>query len=256
MSRNHTASALGQSSYVDLAGNHDRDPHRGARDENGAWGYKYDVTTLHRNPPILNLTALDCNNTDYHAKALARIRVNSESEKIGGECIKLLCAVYLMAESHSKVTALRETWAHQCDGFFVASTETDPLFDAIDIPHEGEEEYRNMWQKVRSIWSYIYDYYYEDFDWFPLGGDDMWVIVGNLHLYLESEEIRTAANGGIYLPDNDEEPEMQKPLYLGLRFAERGNPDDVYNTGGPGYSLNKATFKVFVVEGKKYLSHR
>lgn len=46
------------------------------------------------------------------------------------------------------------------------------------------------------------------------------MIVENFRYYLESEEIRTAANGGIYLPFGNET--MQTPLMLGRRFAYMG----------------------------------
>lgn len=41
-----------------------------------------------------------------------------------------------------------------------------------------------MWQKSRAIWKYI-DFHYNvegeaDFDWFVLGGDDIFLIVENL----------------------------------------------------------------------------
>lgn len=48
------------------------------------------------------------------------------------------------------------------------------------IKHEGPETYSNMWQKVRAIWKYISFHYKDDFDWFVLGGDDLFVIVENL----------------------------------------------------------------------------
>lgn len=46
-----------------------------------------------------------------------------------------------------------------------------------------------MWQKTRSIWKYIHHYYLEDYDWFLLGGDDMYYIMENLWYYLLSDEI-------------------------------------------------------------------
>lgn len=49
----------------------------------------------------------------------------------------------------------------KCDGFMVASTKTDRKLGTVNIPHEGPEEYNNIWQKVRSMWSYVYDTYYE-----------------------------------------------------------------------------------------------
>lgn len=135
----------------------------------------------------------------------------------------------------------------KCDGFMVASNKTDTALGTVDIVHEGPEEYNNIWQKVRSIWSYIYDNYYNDYDWFHIGGDDLFVLVENLRLYLESEEIRTAANGGIYLPDGTET--QQTPLFLGRRFAYQGDMENIFNSGGSGYTMNKAALKRLVVDG-------
>ena len=86
--------------------------------------------------------------------------------------------------------------------------------------------------QVRSMWSYIYDNYYEKYDWFHIGGDDLYLIVENLRYYLESEEIRTAGNGGVYLPDGTET--TQTPLYLGRRFSYMGDMNDIFNSGGSG----------------------
>jgi glycoprotein-N-acetylgalactosamine 3-beta-galactosyltransferase len=141
-----------------------------------------------------------------------------------------------------------------CDGFMVGSNKTDVSIGAVDIPHEGPEEYNNIWQKVRSMWSYIYDNYYDKYDWFHIGGDDLYLIVENLRLYLESDEIRTAQNGGIYLPSGDEK--LQTPLFLGRRFKYMGDPNDIFNSGGSGYTMNKAALKLLVVNGfPNYFPH-
>lgn len=156
----------------------------------------------------------------------------------------------------------------------VASNRTDRILGTVDIPHEGPEEYNNIWQKVRSMWSYVYDNYYEKYDWyvaivvkgfhcvhqffltsFPLtsffrfhiGGDDLYLLVENLRYYVESEEIKTASNGGIYLPNGDETE--QTPLFMGRRFAYQGDMNDIFNSGGSGYTMNKAALKRLVVDG-------
>ena len=136
----------------------------------------------------------------------------------------------------------------------VASNLTDPSIGAVNIVHAGEETYNNIWQKVRSMWSYIYDNYYEKYDWFHIGGDDLFLITENLRYYLESEEIQTAQNGGVYLPDGTET--TQVPLFLGRRFAYLGDKNDIFNSGGSGYTINKAALKALVVEGfPKYFPH-
>jgi len=160
---------------------------------------------------------------------------------------KILCMIYSTSEGHAKVQRIRETWGPKCDGFMVASNVTNPELNAVSITHKFDERYRNMWQKVRTMWSYVYDHYYNDYDWFHVGGDDLYLIVENLRYYLESEEIKTAANGGVYLPLGNET--KQVPLYLGCRQKRQGRKKDIYNSGGSGYTLNKAALKALVTNG-------
>lgn len=180
--------------------------------------------------------------------------------------VKLLCIVYTTAQNtshprrtttttttgHDRIQRIRETWGSHCDGFFAASTRTDPAVDAVHIPHAGPETYDNIWQKVRSIWSYVYDHYYHDYDWFHIGGDDLYLIVNNLRYYLESDEIQWAAQGGRRRrplshastnvtgttpppPTNTTtSSSVQRPLFLGKRQKRVGNASDIYNDGGPG----------------------
>jgi hypothetical protein len=252
------------------AGKH---PFQGALDAQGRSGFQYDVTSLRRSPPSFvdsfpNLTA-ECLRRDDEYYALQRLRIHSPSPEQSTTATRrlsqsstparILCVVYSSEPFHHKLQAARQTWAPKCDGFFAASNVTDPTFDAVNIVHNGPEQYNNMWQKVRSIWATLYELYYEDFDWFHLGGDDMWVLVENLRMYLESDEIQAAANGGFSdtLPlgvqsGNNNSTRIQPdqvPLYLGSRLAFRNNTRTLYNTGGPGYTLNKAALKLLVTEG-------
>jgi hypothetical protein len=215
-------------------------PHMGATHGNEETaGYVYDVTRLRQNPPAFSLQgkelAQECqktNDTDYIA--LQRLSLAADQGKTSDSSPRLLCAVYGVDSKRDEINAIRETWGPKCDGFFVATSTTDPSIDTVHIKQMNNDEYSNMWQKVRSMWSYIYDNYYDEYDWLHVGGDDMWLIVENLKEYLGSEEIRTAANGGLYLPPQQQNLKntTQVPLYLGGRYR---NPKGIaYNTGGPG----------------------
>ena len=83
------------------------------------------------------------------------------------------------------------------------------------------------------------------YDYFHIGGDDLYLIVENLRLYLESEEIQLASNGGQYLPDGSEDTQI--PLFMGRRFAEQGNRERMFISGGSGYTMNKAALKTLVL---------
>jgi glycoprotein-N-acetylgalactosamine 3-beta-galactosyltransferase len=143
----------------------------------------------------------------------------------------VFCMIYTLSINHpTRVRAIRETWAGLCDGFLAFSNQTDLRIPAISIPHEGIESYDNMWQKVRSIWNYVGTHYMEDFDYFLLGGDDLFVIPTNLRRYLSTL-------GGN--PDNHH--------FLGRRYKGNGT-DNYFNTGGPGYVLSRGTLRMFVRE--------
>ena len=139
---------------------------------------------------------------------------------------RLLCLVYTMAENHhSNVRAITETWAPGCDGFVAFSTASDPTLNAISIPHDGPEEYSNMWQKVRSMWRFVAKHYLDDFDWFFIGGEDLYVLPQNLRDYLKER------------PDPHEVPQ-----FLGRRFRSKVQKV-LFNSGGAGYTLSRAALR-------------
>jgi len=215
-----------------------------ALDENGNPGYVHNATTLHNNPPFFNTSGSQCGPNDATMQLLtqrvyvdlaAHERANKFVLEGGGKPrAKIYCHIYTTQKQGPRIQSIRETWGHRCDGFHVASTITDRSIDSVNIPHEGREEYQNMWQKVRAMWVYVYVNYYDSYDWFHIGGDDMYVLVENLRLYLESEEIVTASNGG------------EQPLLLGQIFYQNFYSSATYVTGGGGYTLNKAALKMLV----------
>jgi glycoprotein-N-acetylgalactosamine 3-beta-galactosyltransferase len=217
-------------------------PHKGALDEEGNLGYVHNPIAIRKSPPELLLPDSEkavCED-DNVWKVIRKVKVApSQIEgSVGVPRAKIFCTAYTIERNHDKIPAIRETWGQRCDGFMIPSTVTNVSLDTVNILHLGEEEYWNIWQKVRSIWAYIYDHYYNDYDWFHFAGEDQYVIVENLRMYVESETIRSAANGGKD-PLLDWAKEYQTPLYLGRRLAEHARLSLQYNHGGPGYTLNK-----------------
>jgi len=144
----------------------------------------------------------------------------------------LMCLVYTIAKNHPAAAACRDTWASRCDGFVVMSNEADPSLPSAHVTHEGPEEYGNIWQKVRSIWKYVQTAYAADFDWFFIGGDDLFVIPSNLRAYLHSPAMLEASMHGA------------KPIFFGRRFQIPHG--QLFNSGGAGYGLNRAALKLLV----------
>ena len=128
--------------------------------------------------------------------------------------------------------------------------EQDLSIPAIKIPHLGVESYFNMWQKVRSIWKYIYTHYVNDFDWFLLGGDDMYYLVDNLKHYLGSEKVqleRKKGNGNVLDDRIRNTYTFSIGVYLGRTYNFTIDKYIVpYNTGGAGYLLDSVAVSKLV----------
>ena len=203
-----------------------------------------DPTKLHLNPPELKFEhggtnkEHACRLGGSHGLGDADYKMLDEISIYNGEfhpSTKLMCTIYTYDKQHEKVMpALRETWAKRCDGFMASSTLTDESLSTVNIPHKGPEEYNNIWQKVKSTWQYLHDNYIDEFEWFFIGGDDVYMLVENMKMYLGSEEIRALTEDGT------------KPVYLGRRFFRDGLEERQFNAGGPGYLLNRAGLKTLV----------
>jgi hypothetical protein len=163
----------------------------------------------------------------------------STNNLINASSPRILCVIYTHDGKRDHLRAIGETWGWRCDGFFAASTQTVPDIAAVDLPHRGAEEYKNMWQKTRSILAFLFDNYMDDYDYFHVAGDDTHVIVENLRNYL-------------HLLESMEGGRDMRPLYLGLQALFVGRRkfgwEPVYNLGGPGYILNRLALRRLVTE--------
>ena len=139
-----------------------------AENKQNAWNVEWipDVTLLrnmliagkdqhgNRWPPLFD--GQYCENSGNHQPLLDAIQairrpfsINSSKAKLAAMKMdhqpKVLCFIYTTHKAHhSRLRAIRETWAPECDGFLAFSTKDDPRIPAISIPHRGKEEYRNM----------------------------------------------------------------------------------------------------------------
>eukprot|EP00529_Nitzschia_sp_RCC80_P022297 CAMPEP_0113480372 /NCGR_PEP_ID=MMETSP0014_2-20120614/21840_1 /TAXON_ID=2857 /ORGANISM="Nitzschia sp." /LENGTH=479 /DNA_ID=CAMNT_0000373797 /DNA_START=23 /DNA_END=1462 /DNA_ORIENTATION=+ /assembly_acc=CAM_ASM_000159 len=177
---------------------------------------------------------------------------------------KILCMVYTMYTKdnhHSSVESQARTWGRQCDGFFAASNMTQPDINAVNLPHDGEEAYGNMWQKVRSMWSYAYRHYLNEYDYFHIVGEDVYVYVPNMRSYLDGPEVERLEYDG---PVNDaiyswklrtgqinatttttsvsSDSSLPRPVFLGIPVGFR---QLFFPAGGPGYTMNRRALEIF-----------
>ena len=159
----------------------------------------------------------------FHQRALEKIRITRTDH-----APTVLCIIYTYTAHHAKnARTAANTWLPRCDGAVILSDASDDTEGIVGVPHEGKEEYSNIWQKQRSNWRYVYEHYRHDFDYFHIGGDDTFVLADNLRTFLARPELVQANAAG-------------QPLYLGRRMKVGGNANHLFNTGGAGYVFNQA----------------
>lgn len=256
-------------------------PHAGARFTNGSYGLTFDPSTSNfkrdkipnkkhkkictvdsvideltfevfrriRNGVINAKTFLKQHEENHHTE-----NVHSIDKQIFSP--RILCMVYTHSNEHKRVDAILETWGKDCDGFFAASNFSDLKINAIDLPHQGPESYNNMWQKVRSMWGFAYDYYLDDYDYFHISGDDSYVVVDNMRAYLMGEQVSRLLKGHIddfsrLFYNSTKRWEIikegqQRPLLLGVPHPIRNT---LFPVGGPGYTLNREAVRLLAREG-------
>ena len=179
---------------------------------------------------------------------------------------KILCMVYTVhypCDDHRHLRSIAHTWAKRCDGFFAASNYTDHSVGAIDLRHPGDEAYDNMWGKVVAMWMYAYRHYRDEFDFFYIAGDDVYVAVENLRSYLDGPEVARLENGYVdrFLAffqnpkcnwgceKGRPEEVRPRPLFLGGPMIAKSL---VHPDGGGGYVLNRAALELFGTKSARY----
>lgn len=214
-------------------------PHKGAMDATGQLGYIHDpfyVKKTHAPFDPATVCSVPYGEGEEGANgihALRKIKIATAPAAASSGNNKVLCIVYTHSNRHEVLRSIVETYAPRCDGFLAASNETDQTLGAVNLLHAGPEAYDNMWQKVRSIWSYVHDHYRDDFDWYHIGGDNMIVFAENL---------KQACSEAAAQSDDDD----KKPVYMGGAMHRPPYLRKIYCGGGSGYTLNRAALDLLV----------
>lgn len=161
-------------------------------------------------------------------QALYKIKTAASKKNESVPKIRIFCMIYTHSNRHDVLRAIVETYARNCDGFLAASNITDPELGAFEIAHVGPEAYGNMWNKVQAMWYFVHDHYLLEFDWFHIGGDDMYVIPDNIRRMVATRF------------------SQKKPYILGGSIPNAKNPKRRYCGGGAGYTLNRRALHLVV----------
>lgn len=86
--------------------------------------------------------------------------------------IRVLCWVLTTPENHKlKVIHVNSTWGKRCNKLLFMSTKSDQNIDGV-IALPVKEGRNTLWDKTRSALQYVYNYHFNDADWFLKADDD------------------------------------------------------------------------------------
>lgn len=129
----------------------------------------------------------------------------------------------------SKAIHVHQTWGKRCNlTVYITDEHPNRPFPGKVVVLPVEKGRQGLWGKTRAAFSFIFERYLEDFDWFLKADDDTYVIVDNLRYFLHSLNV-------------------SEPSYSGwwFRLPKRTFRAD-YMSGGAGYVINKAALLKFM----------
>jgi glycoprotein-N-acetylgalactosamine 3-beta-galactosyltransferase len=172
------------------------------------------------------------------AQALARIRKHIETSTAPRN-VTLMCAIYTHSSTGAveKTNAVQETWGRKCDGLLFAGDKSNMTTGHMHLPSRSKYGfgYKGMIQRTRAILAYLYDNFLEDYDFFHISGDDVFVLVENLKEFLASDKVR----------EWDLVPDQY--MIAGFWTHWGKSPEGYfYLGGGSGYTLSRKALKAYV----------
>ncbi|XP_013078914.2 glycoprotein-N-acetylgalactosamine 3-beta-galactosyltransferase 1-like isoform X1 [Biomphalaria glabrata] len=144
--------------------------------------------------------------------------------------VKVKVLVWVMTSPmnlQTKAKAVKETWGKHCDKVIFFSSETDQNFPTIGL--NVSEGRNHLTAKTMQGFRYVYDHFFNDFDWFMKADDDTYVIPENLRYFLSDQN-------------------TSKPIFFGHYF--KNIVKQGYFSGGGGYVLSKEALRRFGERGK------
>lgn len=155
----------------------------------------------------------------------------------------------------TKVSAVLETWGSKCDGWLIASNQTDISLGTIAM--QTPARYTLLWVKLNETIHSIASDYIDDYDWFFKVDDDTFVLMENLWYFLRIKKRNDNIPQifGYLLTDQfwgDQRRyfDLENNKEFGHYFLSqvRNQRDKVdYLAGGSGYIMNREYLRRLVL---------
>ncbi len=147
--------------------------------------------------------------------------------------VRVLCLVSTMLNKQESREAVMKTWGRKCTHlvYFCGGTRTIKEIqlskNTILLSLPTTQLYENKWKTSVLAFQYIFQKYYDSFDWLIKCDDDTFVIMENLRFFL----IKTNSSS---------------PYFYGMKVRQPSTGED-FLSGGPGYVMSDSIFKKLVL---------
>ncbi|XP_050301335.1 glycoprotein-N-acetylgalactosamine 3-beta-galactosyltransferase 1-like isoform X2 [Anthonomus grandis grandis] len=144
--------------------------------------------------------------------------------------VRVLCWIMTGPANHlTRAIHVKATWGKRCDKLIFMSTVDDPSLPSVALP--VIEDRPHLWGKTKRAMQYVYENYYDKYDWFFKADDDTYTVMENLKYLLYYKN-------------------ASEPVYYGcrLKLAKETEAPMDFMSGGAGYVLSKEALKRFVQE--------
>lgn len=230
-----------------MPGNHTNIPPPEERiGPNGEKGYVHDPQWLMKNPKKFHIPpdppkggqelCYAPGNSTEGAEGIVDVMKNRNHIETSKESrdVKLFCALYTYSGRVHFTDAISETWGRKCDGLLFASDNHSNETGHMLLKSNSRRGfgYKSMIQRVRTMLAYLYDNFLDDYDFFHLSGDDVFIIVENMKEFLASDRVKQW----------DEVPDQ----YVFAGFWMQMGGDKFYLGGGSGYTISRKALKAYV----------
>ncbi|CAG5130205.1 unnamed protein product [Candidula unifasciata] len=147
---------------------------------------------------------------------------NSTADKLREQVRVLVAIMTALKNIETRAQAVKDTWAKHCSEIIYFSTGENKKFPTVRL--NVPEGMNHLTPKTMGGFDYMYDHYFNDFDWFMKADDDTYVIMENLRYFLSSQN-------------------FSQPVSFGQHFVLYDGQE--YQDGGAGYVLSKESLRRF-----------
>jgi hypothetical protein len=117
------------------------------------------------------------------------LQLNISKQNYSNTQVRIYCLILTSPQYFdTRARAVHSTWAPRCDGYsFVSEYSNDTKGLPIAPIGNLSSGYWRLTLKTTLAFHYVYEHFYNDYDWFVKADDDTYLFIENLKLFLQEK---------------------------------------------------------------------